>query len=143
MDQEAKDTQLPRATDQALTPYDPARFARDRDRVDAGFWRKVKKVASYVPFIEDAIAAYYCARDTATPMQVKAVIMAALAYFVIPVDVIPDFLTGLGFTDDATVFLLAYQAIGRHVTERHRELAQDALIKLRGERNTKDRMDDP
>ena len=119
------------ATGQALVSYDPERYGRDRDEVEGGFWRKVQRVASYVPFVEDAIAAYFCARDRATPIQAKAVIMGALAYFVIPLDVIPDFLTGLGFTDDATVFYIAYQTISRHVTERHREKAREALSKLR------------
>ena len=126
-----KDTDTSKAIGQALMPYDPERFERDREEVEGGFWRKVKKVASHVPFVEDAIAAYYCARDAATPIQVKAVIMAALAYFVIPVDIIPDFLTALGFTDDATVFYIAYRAIAKHVTEQHRERAQETLARLR------------
>jgi uncharacterized membrane protein YkvA (DUF1232 family) len=127
----AHHVKTPEAPGQALEPYDPERFERDRDEVESGFWRKVQRIASQVPFIEDAIAAYFCACDKATPIQVKAVIMGALAYFVIPLDVIPDFLTGLGFTDDATVFYIAYQAISRHVTERHREKAREALSKLR------------
>ncbi len=121
------------AAGQALTPYDLERFERDREQVEGGFWRKLQRVASHVPFVEDAIAAYYCARDRATPIQVKAVIVGALAYFVIPVDAIPDFLTGLGFTDDATVFYIAYQAIGQHITDRHRDKARETLVRLRGE----------
>ncbi len=127
-----KHAETSEAAGQALTPYDPERFERDREEVEGGFWRKVQRVASHVPFVEDAIAAYYCARDRATPIQVKAVIMGALAYFVIPLDVIPDFLTGLGFTDDATVFYIAYQTISKHVTGEHREKARQALSKLRG-----------
>jgi uncharacterized membrane protein YkvA (DUF1232 family) len=129
----AKHMETTEAAGRALAPYDPERFERDRNEVEDGFWRKVRRVASYVPFVEDAIAAYYCARDRATPIQAKAVIMGALAYFVIPLDVIPDFLTGLGFTDDATVFYIAYQTISKHVTERHREKAREALARLRGE----------
>ena len=126
-----KTRQTPESTGKAMVPYDPARFERDAEKVSDGFWRKVKRVAGYVPFVEDAIAAYYCARDRQTPIHAKAVIMAALAYFVIPVDAIPDFLTGLGFTDDATVFYLAWQTIGKYIAEEHREKAQQALRKLR------------
>lgn len=117
---------------QALTPYDPERFTRDREEVEDGFWRKVRRVATRVTFMEDAIAAYYCARDGATPLQAKAIIMGALAYFVIPVDVIPDFLTGLGFTDDATVFYIAWQSIAKHITQDHRGKARQALDRLSG-----------
>ncbi len=122
----------PETPSQALTRYDPERFARDREEVEDGFWRKVRRVAGHVPFVEDAIAAYYCARDGATPPHAKAVIMGALAYFVIPVDVIPDFLTGLGFTDDATVFYIAWQSVARHITQDHRDKARQVLDRLSG-----------
>ena len=126
----------PDATGRDLVPYDPVRFERDQARVERGFWAKVRRVAGHVPFIEQAIAAFYCAGDRATPLQVKAVLMGALAYFVIPADVIPDFITGMGFTDDATVFLIAWQTVGKYVTEDHRAKARAALARLRGEEDS-------
>lgn len=123
----------PGATGRDLVPYDPARFEQDRARVEEGFWAKLRRVAGRVPFAEEAAAAYYCAMDRTTPIQVKAVLMGALAYFVIPADVIPDFLTGLGFTDDATVFYIAWQTVSKHVTDEHREKARAALARLSGE----------
>lgn len=103
------------------------RLARDEARVDAGFWRKVRRTLGRVPFLEEAVAAYYCANDSETPLRVKAVLMGALAYFVVPTDLIPDFIAVLGFTDDATVFLMAAQAVSGHVTDRHRAQARAAL----------------
>ena len=121
----------------ALEPYDPARFpARfeaDRKRVRRGFWAKLRRVAGRIPFAEEAAAAYYCAGDRATPLHVKAVLMAALAYFVIPTDMIPDFIAGLGFSDDASVFFFTWQTVTKHVTEEHREKARAALARIRGE----------
>ena len=128
----------PGAPGRALAPYDPAVFARDQTRVERGFWGKLRRVAGRIPFAEEAAAAYYCARDSATPTQVKAVLMAALAYFVIPTDMIPDFITGLGFGDDATVFLFAWQAVSKHITETHRDKARRALADLRGEEISED-----
>ena len=122
-----------RAPGQTLEPYDPARFESDRTRVRRGFWAKLRRVAGRIPFAEEAAAAYYCASDRATPTHVKAVLMAALAYFVIPTDMIPDFLTGLGFTDDATVFFFTWQTVTKHVSEEHREKARAALARIRGE----------
>lgn len=121
------------ATGRALVPYDPARFERDTFRVNAGFWTKVRRVGARVPFLEDALAAYYCATDRKTPLRVKAILMGALAYFVVPTDMIPDFITGLGFTDDATVLLLALQTVSGHITDSHRDKAHEALDHLSGD----------
>ena len=133
MSERTAEQETPVSPGRALAPYDPEEFARDRTRVERGFWGKLRRVAGRIPFAEDAAAAYYCARDGATPLQVKAVIMGALAYFVIPTDMIPDFIAGLGFGDDATVFLFAWQAVGKHITEAHRDKARRALANLRGE----------
>lgn len=102
---------------------------RDRATVERGFWRKVRRTAGKVPFVDDAVAAYYCAIDRKTPMRVRGVLLAALAYFVLPADLIPDFIAGLGFTDDASVFLAAVTAVGGHIKPRHRDQARLFLEK--------------
>ena len=113
-----------------LVPYDLAKLARDEARVDRGFWRKLRRHGRRIPFLKDVLAAFYCARDPATPIQVKAVLMGALAYFVMPVDMLPDIVLWLGFTDDATVLLAAYRAISPHVKDRHRDQAQVAIDRM-------------
>lgn len=110
-----------------IVPYDPEAYAEDRDRVESGFWAKVRKTLGRVPFLEEAVAAYYCAVDRDTPLQVKAIIMGALAYFVIPADMIPDFIAALGYTDDAAVFYAALRTISPHIKDRHRERARRVL----------------
>jgi len=99
----------------------------DEDRVRSGFWRKLRRVAGKIPFAEDAVAAFYCARDPVTPRRVKVVLSAALAYFIVPADMVPDFIAGLGFTDDATVLTMAIAAVAPHVHPRHRDRARRAL----------------
>lgn len=101
----------------------------DGRAVERGFWRKIRRTAGKVPFIDEAVSAYYCAVDAKTPMRVRGVLLAALAYFVMPADVIPDFIAGLGFTDDASVFLAAITAVGGHVKDRHRDKAREFLEK--------------
>lgn len=118
------------APGRALVPYDPDQYRRDRATVTRGFWGKLRRVFGKVPFLEDATAAYYCATDPETPSSVKAVLMAALAYFVLPADMIPDFIVGLGFTDDATVFLTALSLVSGHMRARHRQQARRALVRL-------------
>ena len=93
-------------------------------------WRKARQVAARIPFAEDLLAAYYCAFDRATPMQVKVTLIGALAYFVLPFDAVPDFLPVLGFTDDAAVLATALKLVASHMQPQHRDAAREALARL-------------
>jgi len=108
-------------------PFDDA--SRDEDRVRRGFWPKARRVAARLPFAHDLLAAYYCAFDRATPVQVKAALLGALAYFVLPADVMPDVLPALGYTDDALVLVTALRLVSGHVRDEHREAARQALAR--------------
>jgi len=105
-----------------------SQLLEDEIRVRAGFWRKVRQTLGKVPFTEDAVAAFHCATDPATPLAIRATLFGALAYFVMPFDAIPDFLFGLGFTDDAAVLIAAFTAARSHITESHREKARAWLL---------------
>jgi uncharacterized membrane protein YkvA (DUF1232 family) len=94
------------------------------------FWRKVRRVVARVPFAEDLLAAYFCAIDRDTPTYVRGVLLGAVAYFVLPADMIPDLLVPLGFTDDASVIAAALTAVGSHLQPRHRDQARDRLEKI-------------
>jgi uncharacterized membrane protein YkvA (DUF1232 family) len=94
------------------------------------FWRKLATVAARIPFAEDLLAAYYCAFDRATPLGVKATLVGAIAYFVLPADVIPDVMPLIGFTDDAAVLTAALRMVASHVTPEHRALAQEKLAAM-------------
>lgn len=95
--------------------------------VRAKFWRTAKKAARQIPFMEDVVAAYYCALDKETPVKVKAILFGALAYFVLPIDAIPDFVAGIGFADDIAVLTAAITAVSSHITPAHRQAARDAI----------------
>ena len=113
--------------DEILTPVDRDRRQEREERVRARFWRTVKRAARQIPFMEDVVAAYYCALDTRTPTRVRGVLLAALAYFVLPTDFIPDFVFGLGFTDDVAVLTAAIAAVRAHITPAHRLAAREAI----------------
>ena len=98
-----------------------ARGDRDEARVRRDFWRKAARVAARLPFAEDLFAAYYCAFDRATPVQVKATLVGALAYFALPFDAVPDMVPLVGFTDDAAVLLAALRMVARHMRAEHRD----------------------
>ncbi len=108
----------------------PAIYVRDQKTVRKSFWVKLAKVAGKIPFAEDAAAAWYCAKDPKTPLRVKATLMAALAYFVVPTDVLPDWFAGLGYTDDAAVIAAAIGLAGRAIKPIHRQAAKALLDRL-------------
>lgn len=100
-------------------------------RVRTGFWPKMGRVAARIPFAGQLVSVYYAARDPETPMAAKGIMLGALAYFVLPVDAIPDVLAGIGFTDDAAVITAVIATLGANVRKKHRELADKALDRLR------------
>jgi uncharacterized membrane protein YkvA (DUF1232 family) len=102
-------------------------LAKDPERVRRSFWLKLKRVVAKVPFVEDLLAAYYCAFDRETPRHVQLTLVGALAYFVLPFDFIPDMLPVLGFTDDAAVLAAAIRSVATHITPDHRAAARAAL----------------
>ena len=95
------------------------------------FFPKLARVLASVPFAEDLVAAYYCAFDRATPLKAKGILIGALAYFILPVDAVPDFILGLGFTDDMAVLLAAFNVVRTHVTDDHRARARETLDRMR------------
>ena len=101
--------------------------AGDEAEIRAKFWRTARKAARQIPFMEEVVAAYYCALDKKTPLRAKGILIAALGYFVLPVDAIPDFILGLGFTDDIAVLTAAITAVSAHITPAHRLAAQQAI----------------
>ena len=110
------------------------REQRDDDAFRHRFWRKTQSVAARIPFAEDLLAAYYCAFDRDTPLPVKASLIGALAYFVLPTDAVPDVLPVLGFTDDAAVLATAIKLVASHIRPEHREVARDKLAEFSASR---------
>ncbi|MFC4100892.1 YkvA family protein [Paenibacillus xanthanilyticus] len=102
------------------TPYDP----KQEQYVRKGFFGKMKRFAGKVPFAKDAVAMYYTAIDSKTPLYAKGIAFSALAYFILPVDSVPDVLVGLGLTDDLAIVAAAVKALGSNVKAHHREKAE-------------------
>ncbi len=100
---------------------------RDLPYVQEGFWPKLKKVANKIPFAGEAVALYYCALDENTPKWARRVALAAIAYFILPFDVIPDALVFVGYTDDASLVIAAIKALDQFVTPGHRKAAREFL----------------
>lgn len=104
---------------------DNFKYSKENEElVKNSFWTKMKKSAGKIPFTKDAIAMYYCAVDAKTPLWAKGIAFGALAYFVSPIDAIPDVIIGLGFTDDAALIAAGIRAISGQVTDEHRNKSE-------------------
>lgn len=100
-----------------------------QEKVNKGFWPKLMKFIGRVPFVDDVVAAYFCTLDPTTPLSARATLLGALAYFIMPIDLIPDFIALIGFTDDAAVIAIAIAIANAHIKPAHRKLAAKTLGK--------------
>lgn len=116
--------------DGILAPVTADEQARREERVREGIWRTVRKAAAAIPFMDEVVAAYYCAIDPKTPFRVRGTLLAALAYFVLPLDFVPDFILGFGFTDDLAVLTAALTAVRTHIKPAHRKAARKMLASV-------------
>lgn len=105
-------------------------FRKREKRVHSSFFDTVRRSLRHVPFMEDVVASYYCAIDSETPASTRGILIAALAYFVLPMDLVPDMLLGIGFTDDIAVLLTAFNAVRSNIRPEHYARARETLADL-------------
>ncbi|CAH1227455.1 conserved hypothetical protein [Vibrio harveyi] len=93
------------------------------------FWRKmknsVKKAGEEIAVM--GIKSWLAMADSNTSVRHKAILGGALAYFVLPTDMVPDVLAGVGFTDDMAALTLAANSVGNAITDEHEEQAREKL----------------
>ena len=79
----------------------------DKNYSEAGFWQKLNTFARKAghDLVEKSLQLYYAAESPETPTWARGVVFGALAYFVAPIDAIPDVTPGIGFTDDLGVLI--------------------------------------
>ena len=98
--------------------------SKNEQVVRSGFASKAKRFLRNLPMAEDAGALYFSMLDPRTPAWVKGVSAAALAYFILPLDMVPDLLPIIGLSDDLTVLSAAIAALSTHITDEHRSKAR-------------------
>ena len=96
---------------------------------DNGFWDKVKNFALTAgrEVIEKALWLYYAAQAPETPVWAKTAIYGALAYFVLPLDAIPDFVPVAGYTDDLGTLAAAVGVVSMYITADIKAQAQQKM----------------
>lgn len=100
--------------------------ATEKDFSEQGFWDKLKNFAVKAgsEVVEKALCLYYAAQQPSTPAWAKTVIYGALAYFILPIDAIPDFIPIAGYTDDLGALATAIVTVSMYVTEDVKEQAR-------------------
>lgn len=95
---------------------------------DSGFWIKLTQALKTAgkEVIEKALWLYYAAQRSDTPAWAKAAIYSALAYFILPFDLIPDFLPG-GYVDDLGVLTAALGTVAAYVDQEVKAKAADKM----------------
>ena len=111
----------------------PSVMKLNEERVARGFWPKIARVVAHIPFARDALSVWYCAKDDDTPIAAKGMMLAALAYFVLPFDFMPDVLPIVGITDDAAVLAGALRLVWTHLLPEHRDAARDAVDRMKAQ----------
>lgn len=93
---------------------------------DKGFWSKLGKMAKKAgsKLVYHALLLYYVLKDPNTPMRAKGIILGALGYFILPIDIIPDVIVVLGFTDDLAAIMAVMAVVGKYVTSEMKEKAK-------------------
>lgn len=110
-----------------LLPGEESEQETKARKVERRFWPTLKRAMRQLPFSRDVVAAYYCALDPATPTRTRGILIGALAYFVMPFDVVPDLLAMVGFSDDIAVLTAAFAAISGQIKDRHYIKADEVL----------------
>ena len=103
---------------------------------DAGaFWEKLRRFAKRAGrvVVERALRLYYASLDPRTPPWAKRAIYAALAYFIMPFDLIPDFIPGVGYTDDAATLLFTLFVVSVYVHTDVKIRARQQMVEWFGE----------
>jgi uncharacterized membrane protein YkvA (DUF1232 family) len=104
------------------------------------FFEKSKRVGKVVgrETLEKAFSLYYAMRDADTPAWAKTTIIAALGYFIVPLDAIVDVVPGAGYADDLGVLIFALGTVATHIKPLHVEQARKRIAAwFEGETATK------
>ena len=120
----------------ALLPYGAQKY--EKRYSEEQFWGKVQRFAKVAGkrVVETALQLYFSAQSPQTPARARSVIYGALAYFILPIDIIPDLLPGVGYTDDLTVLLAAIGIVATHITPEIKHQARNKAAEWFGEQPT-------
>lgn len=79
----------------------------EKEYSESELWKKIGEVAKMAGLrvIYYVLLLYYSLQSDTVSLKEKALIIGALGYFILPVDLVPDFIIGLGYGDDAAALV--------------------------------------
>lgn len=79
----------------------------EKEYSESELWKKIGEVAKMAGLrvIYYVLLLYYSLQSDSVTLKEKALIIGALGYFILPVDLVPDFIIGLGYGDDAAALV--------------------------------------
>lgn len=80
--------------------------------VEQNIWEKLEKVGSKFSFTKDIVALFKYMTDGSVKWYRKSIVIAALLYFITPLDTIPDFAPFIGYLDDMGVIVAVLRFLG-------------------------------
>jgi uncharacterized membrane protein YkvA (DUF1232 family) len=103
-------------------------------------WQKLHGFAVYAgrEVVEKALILFFAAQRPETPLWAKGVIYSALAYLVLPTDVIPDFIPLSGYADDLGTLISALGAVAMSITPEVKAAARQTVESWFGGQQTGD-----
>lgn len=102
---------------------------------EASLWDKILKYGRHagVSVIYAGLLLYYLLQKEGLPLQVKAAILGALGYFIIPTDMLPDIFLGLGYTDDLAVLMMVLTYSSKYIDAGVKAKARAKIQELFGD----------
>jgi uncharacterized membrane protein YkvA (DUF1232 family) len=92
--------------------YDEAEVQKKMDYVDENLWGKLEHSGRRISFAKDILALYRYMKDPLVRWYRKAIVVAALVYFIVPIDTIPDITPLFGYLDDLGVITALLKYLG-------------------------------
>lgn len=90
-----------------------------------------KKIGGEV--IYKALQLFYVLQKPNIPLKAKATIIGALGYLISPIDIIPDFIPVLGFSDDAAAVAVALAVVSAYIDDEVNAKAKEKFDSIFGE----------
>jgi len=95
--------------------YDKEKVEKNIEYVDKNLWNKLEKSGRRISFAKDILALYRYMKDPFVKWYRKAIVVAALVYFVVPIDTIPDITPLFGYLDDLGVITALLKYLGNEL----------------------------
>lgn len=73
---------------------------------------------------------YYVLRSDEVPLKEKSKILGALGYFILPADMVLDFIPMLGYSDDMAALLWALHSVATNISPQIKSKAKERLGEL-------------